>query len=45
VPLRLRRAVPVLLPKDVEPFADAVGAAKPVPLSDEGNSNAATDDD
>jgi hypothetical protein len=45
VPLRLRRAVPVLLPKAIEPVAHAVGRAKPVPLSDAVHSDAATDDD
>ena len=45
VPLRLRRAVPVLLPKAVEPIAHTVWRAKPVPLSDAVHSDAATDDD
>jgi len=45
VPLRLWRPVPVLLPKALESIAHAVGAAKPVPLSDAVHSDAATDDD
>jgi hypothetical protein len=41
VPLRLRRAVPVLLPKAVEPIAHLIGSAELVPLSDECHPNGA----
>jgi hypothetical protein len=41
VPVRLRCEVSVLLSKVIEPIADTVGRAKPMPLPDEGYPNGA----
>jgi len=41
MPLRLRREMPVLLPKAIEPIAHSIGTTEPVPLSDEGYRNGA----